>query len=258
MIHVLVLDRDRVTAESLAGALSAAEGIRAERIALSAREVLETVARPCMKVDVVVATAHLPEEEILGLATELREADKGHHLVVTGMPTSEAVILRYLEAGVDAYLTEDLSLAGLLLVLRLLAREEVIVSPAVARRLIRRLHDVGRLLAPMAAADIRGLDRLTPRERQILEFLARERSNKQISRELHISIGTVKSHVHAVLKKLGVSRRQEARRVLLATRTGTEGARSLREPAAERTAPVRRWRGVGARGRPRGSGSAGS
>jgi DNA-binding CsgD family transcriptional regulator len=59
---------------------------------------------------------------------------------------------------------------------------------------------------------------LTVRERQILEFLADGRCNKTIANELGIAVGTVKTHVKAVLSKLNVSSRTQA--VVVATRRG--------------------------------------
>lgn len=53
------------------------------------------------------------------------------------------------------------------------------------------------------------VDRLTPRERSVAEQLAKGRCNKDIARALGISLGTVKDHVHAVLKKSGLSSRLE-------------------------------------------------
>jgi DNA-binding NarL/FixJ family response regulator len=54
------------------------------------------------------------------------------------------------------------------------------------------------------------LQELTPREREILALIARRLSNMEIAQELVVEVGTVKNHVHSVLKKLGVDNRYEA------------------------------------------------
>ena len=56
------------------------------------------------------------------------------------------------------------------------------------------------------------LDQLTPREREVLRFIARGYAYKQIARELHISVKTVETHVSAVLRKLQLSSRYELTR----------------------------------------------
>jgi len=212
MIQILVLDRDRATCEAMAAGLSAAEDVDAVHIALGPDEALETLDGPGVHVDAVVASAELEDSVVLDLARTLRERDDAPKLVVTGMETTDAAILRYVEAGVDAYLTEDLSMSGLLLVLRLLQRGEVLVAPGTAYRLIQRLHELSRLL-DRSGLDVSRIADLTPREREVLQLVAQRLTNQDVADRLGIGLGTVKTHVHALLGKLGVRDRQEARRL---------------------------------------------
>jgi DNA-binding NarL/FixJ family response regulator len=86
------------------------------------------------------------------------------------------------------------------------------------------VHDGHTVLAPEAAAlvtarpagDTRGIGALTGRERDVLELLAAGHSNREIARRLHVAEKTVKTHVSAVLAKLGVADRTQA--ALLAVR----------------------------------------
>lgn len=215
MIRVLVLDRDRATCEALATGLAAAEDMEAVATALSAEEALEVIDRE--EVDTVVASANLRADAVLDLARTLRGREERPCLVVTGIAASDAVLLRYLEAGVDAYLTEELSMSGLLLVLRLLDRGEVLMSPRTSRRLVERLHAMADLLEE-SGVDLAGLSKLTPREEEVLGLLGDELTNKQIAERLFIGVGTVKTHVHSILDKLEVRDRDEARKVLVLSR----------------------------------------
>ena len=92
-----------------------------------------------------------------------------------------------------------------------------VIDPSAAARLVQALAEGS---APRAA----DADRLTRRERDVLELIAGGRSNKRIALELGISEKTVKSHVGHVLAKLGVSDRTQA--ALLAVRDGLVGRRS--------------------------------
>ncbi len=215
MIRVLVLDRDRATCQALAAGLAASEDMEAVETALSAEEALEIIDRE--EVDMVVASGNLRANAVMELARTLRGREERPCLVVTGVAPSDAVIVRYLEAGVDAYLTEELSMSGLLLVLRLLDRGEVLVSPRTARRMVERLHAMADLLEE-SGVDLAGLSRLTPREEEVLDLLGRELTNKEIAERLYIGVGTVKTHVHSILDKLEVRDRDEARKVLILSR----------------------------------------
>jgi len=81
---------------------------------------------------------------------------------------------------------------------RAAARGQSVLHPVIGSRLLSRLRN--------NAAD----DGLTPRERQVLEHIARGRSNQEIARALHVSVETVKSHVSHILTKLGLDDRTQA------------------------------------------------
>jgi DNA-binding NarL/FixJ family response regulator len=98
------------------------------------------------------------------------------------------------------------------------------VDPDALVRAIRSVHDGHTVLAPGAAGlvagrqgrDVRGIGALTSRERDVFALLADGQSNREIARALGVSEKTVKTHVSAVLAKLGVADRTQA--ALLAAR----------------------------------------
>jgi DNA-binding NarL/FixJ family response regulator len=123
-------------------------------------------------------------------------------------------------------------------VVRAAAAGRAEVSPRLAFLLMQRVAELHGL------CEERGLDpdrlrRLTSREREVLRLLGRGLSNASIGRELSIRVSTVKSHVHRILRKLDVSRREEAARYLVVAR-GLPPERSTR---ASTTAPD--WHGDG-------------
>ena len=75
--------------------------------------------------------------------------------------------------------------------------------------LIGRLSELADMCADQDALQ-KGIDSLSPRETEVLDLLSEGKSNADISDALHIEVGTVKNHVHSILKKLGVSNRQQA------------------------------------------------
>jgi DNA-binding NarL/FixJ family response regulator len=82
-------------------------------------------------------------------------------------------------------------------------------------------------LAPSARVDAapHALARLTSREREILGLLSNRKSNQEIAAALHLQLGTVKNHVHSVLRKLGLRSRQQV--FYLSAREAGEARSSL-------------------------------
>jgi DNA-binding NarL/FixJ family response regulator len=155
--------------------------------------------------DVLLLDLKLPELDGLGVLSELRaRGARTRVLVLTSgaAPTGPALAL---QAGAAGFLYKD-------------------VDPDALVRAIRSVHDGHTVLASDAAglvaarpgADSRGFRSLTGREREVLGLLADGRSNREIARMLSVSEKTVKTHVCAILAKLGVADRTQA--ALLAVR----------------------------------------
>jgi two-component system NarL family response regulator len=130
-------------------------------------------------------------------------------ILVVGIPHQEHVILGYIEAGASAYVPEDETVEQVLESIPGVVRGEAYVAPDVAPALIGRLARLRQAYAEPETIGTR-LEALTPRERQILELIARELSNRDIAETLLIEVGTVKNHVHSILEKLSVESRHQA------------------------------------------------
>jgi two-component system nitrate/nitrite response regulator NarL len=126
-------------------------------------------------------------------------------IVALAVDETSVETLALAEAGVAGYVTRDGSLQELLETLTSVARDELRCSPRMAGALLRRMQTLARAADPPTLAD-----RLTAREREILELIDAGLANKEIARRLHIELATVKNHVHHILEKLGASRRGEA------------------------------------------------
>ena len=221
-MRILVVYPDQATGEGIVSGLSAAPEVEHAESVRTVEGAVELLARPTVRFDVVVVSAGRSDDDALALATRFREGEDRPDVVVTGLPNVDGAILRHVEAGADAYLTEEISIEGLLMVLRLLDRGEVLVAPSTARALISRLHAMAALL-DRSGIDVSAVASLTPRESEILALLGERLTNKEIAERLFIGVGTVKSHVHAILKKLDVRDREEARRVLIVARATDDG-----------------------------------
>jgi DNA-binding NarL/FixJ family response regulator len=120
-------------------------------------------------------------------------------LVLTSF-AEDARIRDALQAGAVGYLLKDVRQPELLRAIRDAAAGALTLHPDVQRRLMEQMIAP----APSAAFD------LTAREQEVLGLLAHGRSNKQIAAQLHLSEGTVKWYISAILGKLGVQDRTQA------------------------------------------------
>lgn len=124
-----------------------------------------------------------------------------------------------LHAGASGFLLKDTPPEDLIAAIRVIARGDALLGPSVTRRVIEgyvRAH-------PTPPPDTQ-LDRLTPRELEVLELVAQGRSNAEIARALVVTEATVKTHVARTLMKLNLRDRVHA--VVFAYESGLVKPRS--------------------------------
>jgi DNA-binding NarL/FixJ family response regulator len=153
-----------------------------------------------------------------GIAATRRLLDEGGEdaprvLILTTFGHDEYVY-EALRAGASGFLLKDAPAEDLIGAVRVVARGDALLDPAVTNAVIARFTALPAPSDELAAR----LDELTPREREVLELLARGRSNAEIAGELFVGEGTVKTHVARVLMKLGLRDRVQV--VIFAYETG--------------------------------------
>jgi two-component system nitrate/nitrite response regulator NarL len=139
----------------------------------------------------------------LTVASDLLGRAPNARVVALAAPDSEEDVIALAEAGVLGYVTREQSFSDLVKTIESVARGEMVCPPWVATVLVRRVQ-------ALAADRPQPTHRLTPREEEILDLVGQGLSNKEIAARLYIEVTTVKNHVHNILEKLGVSRREEA------------------------------------------------
>jgi DNA-binding NarL/FixJ family response regulator len=156
--------------------------------------------------DVVLLDVHLPdgggEGVIAGVAPE-RPAVKFLALSVSDAAEDVIGVIR---AGARGYVTKTISSSELAEAIERIAEGDAVFSPRLA----------GFVLDAFRAGEQVGgdaeLDELTPREREVLQLIARGYRYKEIAARLHLSVKTVEAHVSSVLRKLQLSSRHELSR----------------------------------------------
>jgi two-component system nitrate/nitrite response regulator NarL len=172
-----------------------------------------------LKPDIVLLDMRMPDIDGIIVLKKLRESGFRNPIVMLTTSTDERVLVESLRNGAQGYLLKDMEPDELVLALRDIVAGKTVVAPDLAPVLAKVVQGDGTL--PDEASPF---DDLTPRESEILCLLAEGQSNKVIARNLGISDGTVKLHVKAILRKLGVHSRVEAAVIAV-----EQGMRSVRE-----------------------------
>jgi len=207
MIHVVIVDRMRLLAEAVAAILQNRLEIKVSGLATSAEEALAQLA--ALECHLMVVNVNLAEGSALTLVEQAKQSYPQLKILVMGLVNTEAVIMRYIEAGALGYTLLEESLDDLLARVDAAVKEEAFVAPEVAAALINRIADLSEMLAEVGMVP-EHYDELTEREREILNLIATGMTNQEISDQLTIEVGTVKNHIHNIFDKLNVSSRKDA------------------------------------------------
>jgi len=156
--------------------------------------------------DLILLDVRMPGMSGIETLQRLRAAGVAAPVVMLTMSREDADLGAALRAGARGYLLKDMEPEDLLPALQAAAQGDNVV----AQELVGSLADLARGEAPPVARTAAPFAELTPRELEILEHIADGASNKMIARALDITDGTVKLHVKAILRKLGVRSRVEA------------------------------------------------
>ena len=212
-IRVLVVDDQAIVRSGLRLALGDVDGIAVIGEAIDGMDAVEQsrVARP----DVVLMDVRMPRLDGIGATRAVLDAAPDARVLILSTFGDDEYVFGALRAGASGYLLKDAEPNEIIAAIRSVHAGDSVVAPAVTRSLIDAaltgpptIHRSGPPLAEV----------LSPRELDVLRLLATGRSNQEIAAELFLSEPTVKTHMSALLGKLGLKSRVQA--VVLAYETG--------------------------------------
>jgi len=161
--------------------------------------------------DVVLLDVHLPGGDGQAVVTAIRATHP--HIRFLALSASDAPedVIAVIRAGARGYVTKTISGADLVDAVHRVASGEAVFSSRLAGFVLDAFAALPSAEQSHPKFDAE-LDQLTPREREVLRFIARGFTYKEIARELFISTKTVESHVSSVLRKLQMSTRHQLTR----------------------------------------------
>lgn len=153
--------------------------------------------------DVVVMDVRMPELDGIAATRIITGRQDAPRVLVLTTFDLDSYVFDALRAGASGFLLKDVHPAELLHGIRVVATGESVLAPSATRRLIGH-YASGAGTGTRADTGPRELDSLTGSQRNILTLVASGLNNSEIAEELGITVGTVKSHVNALLRKLGL------------------------------------------------------
>ena len=153
--------------------------------------------------DVVLMDIAMPGLNGLEAATQVAREFPHVRVIILSMYAGEEYVLQALRAGAAGYLLKDAGPGELELALRTVTGGDVYLSPAVSKHVANYVRRLGHELTP-DEADATRYERLTPRQREILQLIAEGRTTKEIAQVLGISVKTVETHRARLMEELDI------------------------------------------------------
>jgi DNA-binding NarL/FixJ family response regulator len=212
LVRVLLVDDDKLMRAGLGAVLSSDATIEVVGEAGDGRAAVERVRE--LGPDIVLMDVRMPDLDGISATREVLATRPDVKVVILTTFEEDDYIFGALSAGASGFLLKRTSPEELIGALHTVAAGDSLLSPPVTRRVIERM-------AREPATDASSselLDELTPREREVLELVARGLSNGEIATAFVIEESTVKTHVKRILMKLRLRDRVQA--VIFAYETG--------------------------------------
>ncbi|GAA3304942.1 MULTISPECIES: response regulator [Dactylosporangium] len=203
-VRVLVADDQEIVRTGLTMILNAQPGIEVVAEAPDGRRAVDLARQ--LRPDVCLLDVRMPEMDGLEATRLLAGPDVADPLAVVVITTFDLdeYVYAALRAGARGFLLKDAGPALLSQAVHAAANGDALIAPSVTTRLLRTFADAAPARPPRQP-----VDPLTDREEQVLARVARGRTNNEIADELFITLSTVKTHVTALMLKLGVRNRVE-------------------------------------------------
>jgi len=202
--RVLIADDDHLMRAGLVELLTVDDNIQVIGQASTGREAVAAARR--LNPDVILMDVRMPDMDGITATRELVSAAPHMKVLILTTFEQDDYVFGALRAGASGFLLKRTRPEDLIAAVHTIADGESMLSPSVTRRVIDRLaqQPVPEL------GDNTLLAELTPREREVLDLMARGMSNREIAAALAVEESTIRTHVKRVLSKLGLRDRIQA------------------------------------------------
>ncbi|MET9561384.1 response regulator transcription factor [Streptomyces tauricus] len=206
-LKVLVVDDQGIVRAGFAAVIDAEDDMTVVGEAADGAAAVRLAAE--LAPDVVVMDVRMPVLDGIAATRVITGRPDAPRVLVLTTFDLDSYVFDALRAGASGFLLKDVHAAELLQGIRVVATGESVLAPSATRRLIGHYASGAGAVTPPGSGP-NGLDTLTGSQRNVLALIASGLNNAEIADELGITVGTVKSHVNALLRKLGLRDRVQA------------------------------------------------
>jgi len=195
-MRIVIADDHRMFRQGIKTLLESREDMQVIAEAADGREAVELVQQHMP--DIVIMDISMPGLNGVEAARKIAVDTPNTRIIGLSMHTDRRYTSELLKAGASGYIPKDGAFEELEQAVRAVAAGEIYLSPRVAAGLV---DEYG---SPRSGQHPSAFDRLTPREREVLQLMAEGQATKEIAATLHVSVKTVETHRRQIMEKLNI------------------------------------------------------
>lgn len=195
VIRVLLAEDHTIVRKGLRSLLESEKGILVVGEAADGREAIDQVGR--LRPDVVIMDIGMPGLNGLESTRQIKERYANIQVLILTVHTSEEYVFQILRAGASGYVVKQAAPKELISAIRAVNRGDAFLSPSISRKVVDEFVKNGA-----ATTQWDSYEKLTPREREVLQLIAEGHTTRVIAELLHISVKTAETHRAHLMHKL--------------------------------------------------------
>lgn len=203
-IRLLLIEDNRLLRDGILGILKPHKDIVIIAASRDGNNTLVKIQK--LKPNVVLLDLGLRSQNSLHVVEIVKKDFPEAKVIVMDLAPVQADILQYVKAGANGFILKDASLNDFLITIRTVAEGSTVLPPLLVDSLFSQIVDHA---VREGKTKLKEAVRMTKREREVIGLLGEGMSNKEIGKRIHISIYTVKSHIHNIMEKLALHTRLE-------------------------------------------------
>ncbi|GAC1614072.1 MAG: response regulator transcription factor [Ktedonobacteraceae bacterium] len=200
--RLVIADDHELARAGLRSMLTGQRGLELIGEAVNGHEALELCRR--LQPNLALIDVRMPEMDGLATCRSIKRECPATSVILVTIHANPEYYLEALKAGAAGYILKDITQRELITAIRRVLQGESILDKEFVVRVLQQLASQTASQAEMPP------ERLSPREREVLQLVTQGQTNREIAQNLTVSVSTVKIHVEHILAKLGVSDRTQA------------------------------------------------